>query len=92
MPTQKQLRNNLIELEERVRKYFDEHVYAGYTRPFHLEEIQMSPLNRHVLYAVPEEKLDEEISSIDKAYETGLAEVGAKLHLAVKLPYWVYMK
>lgn len=76
------------ELTERVKEYFANHIYAGYTRPFELVELR--PCHTNSLYAIPngiEEELEE-----DDVWDKGLNEIGSEINMAIVLPYWCYSK
>jgi hypothetical protein len=84
--------NNQEKLEQRVRDYLSSHVYKGYSKPFELDRIHESPINHRVLWVEPKGMDYEDICTIDRKWEQGLADVGAELGKSLRLPVWAYAK
>lgn len=78
------------ELEEAVRQYFNEHVYDGYSKPFELEGLARSGLDSSIVHAIPK-AIDEELSD-DLEFSSGLAKLGERFGVYIRLPYYCYAK
>ena len=81
----------IVGFDESVKGYFKDNLYEGFSQPFELEGYETSYIDPRILCAIPK-GLDEEIDKPDRVWEQGLARVGSRFNITLRLPVHVYMK
>jgi len=80
------------QLQNEVSEYFSKRAYGGFTKPFVLDHISHNSSNINIVEAIPANLDYEEIMKKDRRWEDGLADIGEKFGVFIRLPYDVYSK
>ena len=74
------------ELTEKVKGYFTDNIYEGFSKPFELARLELSGINPTFVHAFPK-GIDEELCGDDE-WENGLANLAKEFGVDIKIPYW----
>lgn len=83
-------------LETQVQNYCNDNLYPGWSKPFQVGEITPDEHAQQVrkyanVYVVRFSNVGEQdLSTIDRPWLTGLSEVGEQSGVELRLPYWYF--
>ncbi len=79
------------ELSREVREYLSRNVYQDYSKPFEIDSLIELIIGTRGFRLSPK-GIDEEIMEFDENWEKGLAEIGERFEVALRLDHRAYMK
>ena len=78
-------------LEKAVREYFSTHKHKSHNESFELARLERSNIDESDIYAVPK-SIYESLDIDDDEFDNGLAEIGKRFSVSIRLPWYCYAK
>ena len=80
------------ELSREVREYLSRNIYQGYSKPFEIDSLIEPSIMGTKGPRLSPKGIDEEIIEFDEKWEKGLAEIGERFEVTLRLDHRAYMK
>lgn len=80
------------ELNREVREYLSRNVYKGYSKPFEMDNLVEPLIISTSGFRLNPKGIDEEVMESDEKWEKGLAEIGERFEITLRLDHRVYTK